>query len=71
MKQLLEALANATKHLSLLDAAFTENYPDYKKMIRKLEESNGYKGLCREIYVGGKKKIIAIFRDNCITIIRA
>lgn len=56
MDKLLESLAVAGKHLSLLDKVFQENYPPYAEITRKLQNLPLYDELRKEIYAGGKKR---------------
>lgn len=56
MDKLLESLAVAGKHLSLLDRVFRENYPPYAEITIKLRNLPLYDELRKEVYVGGKKR---------------
>lgn len=55
MKKLLYSLNRATKHLSVLDTFFRQNYPAYADVSKKLGKLPLYDELRKEIYAGGKK----------------
>ena len=55
MKKLLDSLALAAKHLSILDNAFQNSYKPYSVISKKLQSIPLYDELRKEIYVGGKK----------------